>query len=69
LRASDVVRFVRCQASHLHLKRAKLLASALRSFLHYARYRGDIKCDLAAAVPAGVVSTVPHAWFGRRDHA
>jgi integrase/recombinase XerD len=52
LRAGDVVRFVRRQASRLHLKRAKLLTSALRSFLHYARYRGDIRCDLAAAVPA-----------------
>lgn len=51
LRADDVVRFVRRAASRLHLKRAKLLTSALRSFLHYARYRGDIQHDLAAAVP------------------
>jgi site-specific recombinase XerD len=49
--AGDVVRFVRRQAPRLHLKRAKLLTSALRSFLHYARYRGEITCDLAAAVP------------------
>lgn len=35
----------------MHLKRAKLLTTALRSFLHYARYRGDIQRDLAAAVP------------------
>jgi len=49
--AGDVVRFVRRQAPRLHLKRAKLLTSALRSFLHYARYRGDITRDLAAAVP------------------
>jgi site-specific recombinase XerD len=33
------------------LKRAKLLTSALRSFLHYARYRGEVTHDLAAAVP------------------
>lgn len=52
LRAGDVVRFVRRQASRLHLKRAKLLTCALRSFLHYARYREDIRYDLAAAVPA-----------------
>lgn len=52
LRAGDVVRFVRRQVSRLHLKRAKLLTCALRSFLHYARYRGDIQHDLAAAVPA-----------------
>src|SRR5580693_4091984 len=49
--AGDVVRFVRRQAPRLHLKRAKLLTSALRSFLHYARYRGEITSDLAAAVP------------------
>jgi len=33
------------------MKRAKLLTTALRSFLHYARYRGGITCDFAAAVP------------------
>jgi integrase/recombinase XerD len=49
--AGDVVRFVQHQAPRLHLKRAKLLTTALRSFLHYARYRGDITHDLAAAVP------------------
>ena len=49
--AGDVVGFVQRQAQRLHLKRAKLLTSALRSFLHYARYRGGIARDLAAAVP------------------
>lgn len=49
--ADDVVRFVQRQAPRLHLKRAKLLTSALRSFLRYVRYRGDITLDLAAAVP------------------
>jgi len=51
LRGADVMRFVRRQAPRLHLKRAKLLTVALRSFLHYARYRGDIALDLASAVP------------------
>jgi integrase/recombinase XerD len=51
LSAGGIVRFVQRQAPHLHLKRAKLLTTALRSFLRYARYRGDITCDLAAAVP------------------
>jgi len=51
LKAGDVVRFVQHQAPHLHLKRAKLLTTALRSFLRYARYRGDVVLDLAAAVP------------------
>lgn len=49
--AGDVVRFVQHAAPLLHMKRAKLLTSALRSFLQYARYRGDITLDLAAAVP------------------
>ena len=49
--AGDVVRFVQRQAPRLHLKRAKLMTSALRSFLRYVRYRGDIVLDLAAAVP------------------
>jgi integrase/recombinase XerD len=51
LNARDVVRFVQRQAPHLHLKRAKLLTTALRSFLRYARFRGDVILDLAAAVP------------------
>jgi integrase/recombinase XerD len=49
--ANDVVKFVQRQAPRLHLKRAKLLTTALRSFLQYARYRGDVTLDLAAAVP------------------
>lgn len=51
LDAGDVVRFVQRQAPRLHMKRAKLMTSALRSFLNYARYRGDVTLDLAAAVP------------------
>jgi len=52
LRACDVVGFVQRKAPRLHMKRAKLMTSALRSFLQYARYRGDVTLDLAAAVPA-----------------
>jgi site-specific recombinase XerD len=62
--ANDVARFVQRQASHLHRKRAKLLTSALRSFLQYARYRGNTKLDLAAAVPAVAnwsMSSIPRA--------
>jgi len=51
LAADDVVRFVQRQAARLHVKRAKQLTTALRSFLRYARYRGDIALDLAAGVP------------------
>jgi integrase/recombinase XerD len=62
--ARDVVRFVQHQAPRLHPKRAKLLTSALRSFLQYARYRGKVKLDLAAAVPIVAnwsMSSIPRA--------
>ncbi len=49
--ARDVVGFVQRQAPRLHTKRAKLMTSALRSFLNYARFRGQVVLDLAAAVP------------------
>jgi integrase/recombinase XerD len=49
--AGDVVGFVQRQARHLHPKRSKLLTTALRSFLRYARYRGEVTADLAAGVP------------------
>jgi integrase/recombinase XerD len=45
------VRFVQRQAPRVSLKRANLLITALRSFLQYASYRGDIRLDLAAAIP------------------
>jgi site-specific recombinase XerD len=51
LSAADVLRFVRHQAPRLHRKRAKLMTTALRSFLSYARYCGEVDVDLAAAVP------------------
>jgi hypothetical protein len=46
------------------MKRAKLLTTALRSFLQYARYRGKIRLDLAAAVPPVAnwsMSSIPRA--------
>jgi site-specific recombinase XerD len=51
LRARDITDFVRRCAARLHRKRAKLLTAGLRSFLRYARMRGEIRADLAAAVP------------------
>jgi integrase/recombinase XerD len=50
--AADVTRFVRRRASAIHSKRVQLMTTALRSFLRYARYRGDIEKDLAACIPA-----------------
>ena len=64
LRAGDVVRFVQRRAPRLHLRTTKLLTTALRSFLRYGRYCGDIRLDLAAAVPVVAnwsMSSVPRA--------
>ena len=49
--ARDLVDFVQQQARRLRPGRAKIMTNALRSFLRYARYRGDVTLDLAAAVP------------------
>jgi len=51
LRALDVLKFVRRTAGQLKNKRVLLMTTALRSFLRFARYRGDITLDLAACVP------------------
>ena len=51
LRADDVFGFVRQEAQSTHFTRAKRITTSLRSFLNFARYRGDITVDLAAAVP------------------
>lgn len=62
--ARDIVQFVQRQAPHLSMKRAKLMTSALRSFLRYARYRGEVVLDLAAAVPIvpnWSMSSIPRA--------
>lgn len=64
LSASDVLRFVRQQAPRMHRKRAKLMTTALRSFLRYARYCGELEVDLAAAVPVvpnWSMTTIPRA--------
>jgi site-specific recombinase XerD len=51
LQAADVLRFVRRAAAQLKGKRVLLMTTALRSFLRFARYRGEIALDLAACVP------------------
>lgn len=52
LRAADVVGFVQREAARLHHpRRSKLMTTALRSFLQYARYRGLISVDLRSSVP------------------
>jgi len=59
-----VGRFVQRQARHLQPKRAKLLTTALRSFLEYARSQGATARALAAAVPTVAtwsMATIPRA--------
>jgi integrase len=48
----------------MHPKQSKLLTTALRSFLRYARYCGKVKLDLGAAVPVvphWAMTTIPRA--------
>lgn len=52
LTASDVIRFVKVDAARMHHpKRAKVMTTALRAFLQYGRYRGEIVAHLHACVP------------------
>jgi len=62
--ADEVVKFIQRQVPRLNQKRAKLLTTALRSFLKYALYQGDITLDLAAAVPSvanWTMTSIPRA--------
>lgn len=49
--AGDVVGFVQHVVPGLSLKRAKYMTTALRSFLRYACYLGEVGPELVAAVP------------------
>jgi site-specific recombinase XerD len=49
--AAETVGYVRRRAPTMACKTAKLMVSALRSFLGYARYRGYITLDLAIGIP------------------
>jgi integrase/recombinase XerD len=71
LSAADVVNFVRRQAPCLHRGRAKLMTTALRSFLSYARFCGDVDVDLAAAVPVvpnWSMASIPRAIAPQQVH-
>ena len=52
LSAPDIHRFLLRQAPRVSRGRAKLMATALRSFFRFLRQRGDIRSDLAGAIPA-----------------
>ena len=52
LTAPDVIRFVQTEAARLHHpKRSQVMTTALRSFLQYGLYCGDIVIDLHTCVP------------------
>jgi integrase/recombinase XerD len=50
--AADIVEFIRVQASHLRPPGLKCVVTAMRAFLRFAQYRGDVASELVAAVPA-----------------
>jgi integrase len=52
LRARDVIAFVQREAGRHGRGYILQVVTALRSFLRFLRYRGDITTDLAAAVPS-----------------
>ncbi len=52
LRAVDAIEFVRRQAKRMNPPALKCVVNAMRSFLRYAEYRGEIGPELVAAVPA-----------------
>ena len=71
LRAGDVVGFVQHEAPGMNKKRAKLMTTALRSFLHYMRYRDEGMPDLVGAVPVVAnwsMDTVPRAISADQVH-
>ena len=51
LRPVDVFKLSGAHPVKLKNKQALLMTTALRSFLRFARYREEIKLDLAACVP------------------
>ena len=51
LRTGDTIAFVQRQAKCLQPPALKCVVTAMRSFLRYAQYRGEVATALAAAVP------------------
>jgi site-specific recombinase XerD len=52
LRPIDAIEFVRRQAKRMQPPALKCVVNAMRSFLRYAQYRGEVASELVAAVPA-----------------
>ncbi len=52
LSGAEIVAYIRKRSPNMAPKSAKMMASALRSFLRYAHYRGYIRDDLAICIPS-----------------
>jgi len=52
LRPTDAITFVQIEAKRLAPSALKTVVTALRSFLRYGQFRGQVQADLAAGVPA-----------------
>lgn len=62
--SADVTGFIQRRAASIRSKRVQLLTTSLRSFLRFARCRGDLRTELGACVPSVAnwsLSTVPRA--------
>lgn len=60
IRSTDIIGFVQHQARRLRPRALKQVVTALRAFLRYAQYRGEINEALISAVPAVAAwSTTP----------
>jgi hypothetical protein len=73
LTATDVTKFLQVRARQLSSGRAKLLVTALRSFLRYLRHQGEISVNLAECVPPVAAwslfdrAEVPGCWCSATD--
>jgi integrase/recombinase XerD len=64
LNEKDIINFIKHQTANLSVARAKVAVNALRSFLRYAIFCGDINAALINAVPivaAWSLSSIPKA--------
>jgi site-specific recombinase XerD len=59
LTATDVATFLREHARQLSPGRSRLMVTALRSFLRYLRYQGQLAVDLAECVPPVAAWSLP----------
>jgi site-specific recombinase XerC len=71
LRPSDPIEFVQRQAKRMQPPALKCVVNAMRSFLRYAQYRGEVAPELVAAVPAVAswITTPPLPRAISPDHA